>query len=104
MSDTVRHMADGTKISVRLGPEQVEHLDELADEAGCSRSLVLRRLLDAAGPGAAAGTAGARLSPDELLDGLTERARAGSAPALRALLARADGEEHLARLKSLSTD
>ena len=98
-------MADNLRLTVRLSTRQVEHLDELAAEDGVSRSHALRRLLDNAGPGAASGgAAGGRVTSEQALDLLHERARAGSTPAARALLQRADAEEALARLRALTTD
>ena len=94
-------MADDTRITVRLSPAQLERLDGLAVAAGVSRSLVLRRLLDGAGDVAPPPTA--RLDRDDLLDLLEEKARAGSAPAIRTLLARTEAEEELARLRQLTT-
>lgn len=102
---TVSVMSDDTRITVRLSQVQLARLDDLAADAGISRSLVLRRLLDAAG--SAAGAAGAapsdHLDRGDLLALLEERARAGSAPAIRELLQRVEGEAELARLRELTT-
>ena len=98
-------MADNLRLTVRLSAQQIERLDELAAEDGVSRSHALRRLLDSAGPGAASGgAAGGRLTSEETLDLLHERARSGSALAQRTLLQRSDGEQALARLRALTTD
>jgi hypothetical protein len=94
-------MANDTRISVRLGREQIDKLDALARSAGISRSLALRRLVDDAQAGP---TANARLDRDDLVRLLEERARAGSAPAIRELLGRKDQDDQLARLRELTTD
>lgn len=91
-----------TRITVRLSGAQVAALDDLCADQGISRSLALRRLLDGAG-GAGAVTPG-RLDRDDLLDLLHERARAGSAPAIRLLLEREEGAVELERLRALTTD
>lgn len=91
-------MADDARITVRLSAAHLARLDDLAADAGITRSLALRRLLEAsAGPHTVA-----PLDRDDLLGLLEERARAGSAPAIRKLLARADQEEQLQRLNALT--
>jgi Ribbon-helix-helix protein, copG family len=92
-------MADGVRITVRLGSAQLAKLDAIAGAAGISRSLALRRLLDGAGAAAPA-----PLDRDDLIGLLEERARAGSAPAIRELLGRKEQDEQLERLRSLTTD
>jgi hypothetical protein len=74
------------RITLRLADAQARKLDELAAEASIDRSAMLRRLIEAAdgrGPTAASAT---RPSRDELIALLSERARAGSGPAIRQLL------------------
>jgi len=90
-----------TRITVRLSETQLALLDDLSADAGISRSLALRRLLDDASRGAGAATP--PLGRDDLLGLLEERARQGSAPAIRALLERADVDEQIERLKALTT-
>jgi len=87
------------RITVRLGGAQLAKLDAMAEAAGISRSLALRRLLDDVG-----GAAPADLDRDDLVRLLEERARAGSAPAIRALLERKEQDQQLERLRSLTTD
>ena len=94
-------MTGDTRITVRLGPGQLERLDALAAAAGISRSLALRRLVDDADP---APPNRGHLDRDDLIALLEERALAGSAPAARELLRRRDGEEQLARVRQLTTD
>ena len=90
------------RLSVRLSASQAAILDDLAATLGCDRSTALRRLLDEAASGSHGGQP-ARLSQGDLLDLLEERARAGSAPAIRALLERAEGDAEVARLNALTT-
>lgn len=91
-------MADGARITVRFPAAQLATLDALAAEGGVPRSVVLRRLVDDAG-----GEAPAKLDRDDLIRLLEERARAGSAPAIRELLARKEQAAQIARLRDLTT-
>ncbi len=94
-------MTGDTRVTVRLGHAQLKKLDELAAAIGTSRSLVLRRLVDAAEP--SANTRG-QLDRYDLIGLLEDRARAGSAPAIRELLRRQEVEEQLERIRELTTD
>ena len=90
----------GTRVTVRLSAGQLACLDRFASDAGISRSLALRRLLDGASDGA---VAKGRLAHHELVSLLEERARAGSAPAIRELLRRAEADAEMERLRELTT-
>lgn len=86
------------RITVRLGGAQLAKLNSMAEAAGVSRSLALRRLVDDADT-----EAPTELGRDDLVRLLEERARAGSAPAIRELLARKEQDEQLERLRALTT-
>jgi hypothetical protein len=98
---------DPLRLSVRLSGQQVARLDDLCADTGLSRSAMVRRLVETGGTAATGNAATPRLDRDDLLSILEERARAGSAPAARALLERIEDQatdDELARLRALTTD
>lgn len=71
------------QLGVRLSQTQHRKLAEMAAEAGATKSDIVRRLIDVAGPKVDAPEAP---TEQELLELLAERARQGNVGAIRALL------------------
>lgn len=94
------------RITVRLPRPYVELLDEIArDRCGDNRSQAVRYALDRAQP--SLNGAQDRLSEDDLVALLEERARAGSTAAMSKLLAIREQQrqrDELDRLRRLTTD
>ncbi len=78
-----------TRLSIRVTGRMLAQLDDLAAERGVDRSRVVRQLLEAAlGGRPTPPTTIAPIGENEIIELLTEKARAGNVSALRTLLAR----------------
>ncbi len=92
------------RVTVRLSGSQATKLDAMAGASGCSRSTVLRRLLDGAGE-VAVPAEREQLDRDEVLRLAEESARNGSTAAQRMLLDEhriQEGAAEVARLNALA--
>lgn len=87
------------RVTIRLGPDDVEALDALADEYG-SRAGAIRSLIAKADP-----QEHAPMTEADLIAGLERQARGGSTVAIRLLLKRlrdAETRAHVDRLNALT--
>jgi hypothetical protein len=88
------------QLGVRLSDLQHAKLEALAERDGTSKSDVVRALIDAVSVDVEI-PAAPRLSEDEILDLLHQRARAGRTSALLALLKREEDRDPRARTLEL---
>ena len=85
------------QLAVRISNSTLARLDAACAERGQTRSQLVRQLIFAAVEGASVATPDTP-SEDELIELLSERARAGNVGAIRSLLARTDVQEALRAL------
>jgi Ribbon-helix-helix protein, copG family len=76
-------------LSIRLPETTLKRFDALAAERGLTRARLLRQLINGVLDGAPVGAADTP-SEEELVELLSEKARAGNVSAIRSLLARTD--------------